>query len=41
MGLAVNPLRGGEMHDLMTIINEMPDGLTVRLRALISGPSAQ
>jgi len=41
MGLALNPLRGGEMHDLMTIINEMPDDLIVRLRALISGPSAQ
>ena len=41
MGLALNPLRGGEIHDLMTIINEMPDDLIVRLRALISGPSAQ
>ena len=38
MGLALNPLGGGEMHDLMTIINDMPDSLIVRLHALISGP---
>jgi tripartite-type tricarboxylate transporter receptor subunit TctC len=37
MRLALNPLRGGEMHDLMTMINGMPDDLIVRLRALISG----
>jgi tripartite-type tricarboxylate transporter receptor subunit TctC len=41
MGLALNPLTGGEMHDLMTMINAMPDDLIVRLRALILGASAQ
>jgi len=41
MGVALNPLRCGEMHDLMTIINDMPDDLIVRLRALISPPSVQ
>jgi tripartite-type tricarboxylate transporter receptor subunit TctC len=36
MGLARNPLTGVEMHDLMTTINDMPDDLILRLRALIS-----
>jgi tripartite-type tricarboxylate transporter receptor subunit TctC len=41
MGIALNPLSGAEMHDLMTTINDMPDDLVTRLRALISAPSAQ
>jgi tripartite-type tricarboxylate transporter receptor subunit TctC len=35
IGLEVNPLGGGAMHDLMKTINDMPEDLVARLRALI------
>jgi tripartite-type tricarboxylate transporter receptor subunit TctC len=35
IGLEVNPLRGSAMHDLMKTINDMPEDLVARLRALI------
>jgi tripartite-type tricarboxylate transporter receptor subunit TctC len=41
MGIALNPVTGVEMRDLMTTINDMPDDLIARLRALISTPSVQ
>ena len=41
MGVTSNFLKGDEMHNLMTIINDIPDDLIVRLRTLISAPAAQ
>ena len=40
MGIALNPLTGAEMDNLMMIINRMPDDLIVRIRALISATAA-
>ena len=41
MGVVLDPLTGAEMQDLMKTINDMPDDLIVRLRALTSASSAQ
>lgn len=37
-GLEGNPLSGAAMHDLMSIIDDMPEDLVKRLRALIASP---
>jgi tripartite-type tricarboxylate transporter receptor subunit TctC len=39
IGVSVTPLRGVAMHELMKIIDGMPDDLVARLRTLITSPS--